>query len=1261
MNTATWLRRLFTCVILCLLICNVAYLTKNYLLYITEANVAHCFPVKLNATKLSLCFSISSLLDRSPHEYSFTGHQSIKYINWTFYEVFKRMPSVSNTLDSCKYREFDLDILREEKSGKKCAELFKVTRYRMQGYMCYRFTFPIEQEYSYHRLVNSLYSPRELYHLSIAQPLNDQHILYPLLHLDEFPDDARVFNGETYHESGSLFQLSYDLIESISLPSPYDTRCGRESGFTCYQKCMADVQRRLGYSLDGDMTIENSPASFLRLIPGEMNTESDPSFCYKQCPRYACKQFLVNTRFNKVKNPNEKLLLVVETVNTLITKTLYLPAFPLIDYITQVGAVVSIWTGISVITLSRLIHPRRKVALKIFYLAVRTHLTTVRLLFNRHRGKVREDALSLEKRRLVSKLKRRSILAYLFRVSLLPVLSWQLFNVIHHYFLFQTTTEFEYILDPLVDIPTLGFCFEYKDILDIYGVEPTEANYHQLFLGRDSTLFNMTPKQLLDSNAATDKLIDGCYLRHWKSRFKWFHYRNGSQCLQHFSVEKFFSNNKLCYKMQIRKWREETYQSDIKLLLTNPNIIYAIILSSKVHLPDKLYVFTKFFDTSLSVEFPVRIYTSDMQNNIISLSNQVYVFSMLPAPYDTYCEETWSRAECLEACTSKVLSRYNRISYGGTENRTLDMRFLSYSDLLNGSVNEMWRQTELLCDKKCWRNSCHFVITTTFFEDRFPVNGMRNVLAIDLPSHPKVMMDAYPVMTLYQFMYEILCCFSFWLGVSLIDLKPSSALMKGEMKMKVYLTKVYLVVDKVVDKMLRFGLWSSYVQSVKGLDRRKLLDLCFRYSMMGLCFYHIYYSIMIYLSYSSFIDVYETVETSTDVNLHICLDSAELISRKFPSYIQDPIMARSVIMNRTITSLFADTPREDELIRECGHWGLHSRMTNLSQLGHVSDRIFFSTQNKRICNHVYEVHKFIAQSFMCYSIWPRYYTGWSTLQMKHAFNRQTTILKVAVNSSLLTKRLSLLVNWKKYHSYTSSSFGHNTLHDPNHGHYDVSYIRYVQITPPSPRTKDSFVSFQYDGCLRKCLTERLKMFNLTLSERFREPSNLRFVSYLDRKRNPFKIPFRQIQNKCEKRCLEYNDQVLLEITNKFTIFIPIVRGIRRNWQKRADLTTISLKSTNQPVIKVTFILKVSFFQQIINLGSILGLWFGFSAVTMAKMGRIQDKEVGLEELIAQKQRIRTLRAKYRIRKRVFPGQKVLFAHPNAGRKMPLAHPTHLSV
>lgn len=57
------IRSLFNCSLSCLLIRNLAYLTIDYVKYETETKVAPYFSVRLDVIKLSLCFSISSLLE----------------------------------------------------------------------------------------------------------------------------------------------------------------------------------------------------------------------------------------------------------------------------------------------------------------------------------------------------------------------------------------------------------------------------------------------------------------------------------------------------------------------------------------------------------------------------------------------------------------------------------------------------------------------------------------------------------------------------------------------------------------------------------------------------------------------------------------------------------------------------------------------------------------------------------------------------------------------------------------------------------------------------------------------------------------------------------------------------------------------------------------------------------------------------------------------------------------------------------------------
>lgn len=1208
---------------------NLIYLTVNYMEYDTDTNVAPHLPVKLNVTKFSLCVEINSLMDSSPHGFSFDT-QPVEERNVTFDHLFNQMPRAESTIDSCKYRDFNLNILLDQPDGRKCAQLFKVIRFRMQGFMCYRFDLQLAREYSYHAIVNSLYEPRELFYLNISSPLNGEIALRPLLHFDDFPDDVRSFGQSAHREGDSTLQLSYGFYESYRLHSPYETHCKEVSSITCYQKCLDDAYGDLGFAPDSGLVVENSSETFLTPMPLVTNVdlENNRSTCYDKCRYEGCTQKFVITSVRQTKNANEKLLFIVETVNRLVVKIVYLPKFSLMDYLTQVGSVVAIWTGLAVINLCKLVESREQMSLRRLYFKIKSYWVIVRIVLTlcpKDKDHLDKNELCIEKSKLQSKFKKISIWTSFIKLAILPIFAWQLLNVAENYFQYQTTAKFNYDMNPQIHIPTLGFCIDYEDLFDGHLVDLTEQNYHEYYRSRNSK-HNFTLRELF-KQTPNDGLIDGCFMRHWSSRFKRFHFHNGSSCMNYFSVKKFVSNHKLCYRVVPQVLNESYFQSDIKLLPSNPGIIYSIILGPKVPFPHKLHMMTQFGSDLpvTSIEYSVFVYRSESKNMVV-LTNRLYRISLMPSPYDTACNPGRSMSGCFEKCIFEALDMYKRISYGSTEERNLDRQFLSYTDLLNGSFNTIWRQKEKFCHKKCWQSKCNYNFTITSIKSFVPVKKYQKLFAVDLPDDPTLEMATMPIMTVYGLMYQIFCCCSFWLGLSFIDLKPSPSEQKRQLRLQGYLTQMYMSIEKVIDKVLATR-WSPR-QKLRSLDSRKALELIVYFLSICFCCYHLVDSMNIYLTYSSFINVHELMETRTDAGLLICLDTAELISRKFPNHIEDPLEARSDILNRTVTSLFEDTPKVNELIRHCGHWGLYSRRANISQMNKVSDRIFFATKDKTICDNIYEIQKVVIQSYMCYLIRPRNYSYWSRTQMKHTLNQQKTLLKVSVDTSLLTKRFTLMVTFAKYVPFSSSAWALALIQDPQYDRYMVSYIRYIESLLPSPKTNDGFTPFLFDRCLNNCVNKKIKSLNLTLSQRFPDPSNFRFVSYFDRKRKDFGKVINDNQNHCEYKCLHYNDHIMVEKKGNIEIYVPTVEARRIGEQKKSDLTSFYLKSTNHPILSITFKLQVSLFEQVINLGSIVGLWFGFSAMSLAKMSSIRDKKPGFQDLFSLEQRISKLKNEY---------------------------------
>ena len=471
------------CITFLLLILNIVYLTIEYMKYGTDTNVAPHIPVKLNITKLSLCFKIDALLNSKTYEYSFFS-SSLEYSNLTFQEVFNRVPPASQVIDSCKYRDMDLNVLVDEKDGKKCTQMFQISRFRMQGYMCYRFEWNNSPVYSYHAVVNSLYEPRELFHLTIRNPLADQHVVYPLFHFDDLPDDVRSFNKEVYKEGDSTFQLSYGFYESYRLPSPYETHCKDLSKISCFQKCIDAACRTHGFSSDSGLVMENSSDAFLNPLAIRSQKKYDLDqyrrLCYDSCQYEACIQFTVNTHIRIAKNQNDKLLLIIQTVDRLIIKIQYLSKFAMVDLFTQIGSVIAIWTGISVITIAKLFECRKKISKDRLYFRIKSYWFIVRLAValwsKRNSTHKLMTEMNNEKFDFSEKSSKVSILRNLLKFTILGVFVWQLFEVFDRYFVYLTTTKFLYDMNPQVHIPSLSLCISFQDISGHHRII-TEENY----------------------------------------------------------------------------------------------------------------------------------------------------------------------------------------------------------------------------------------------------------------------------------------------------------------------------------------------------------------------------------------------------------------------------------------------------------------------------------------------------------------------------------------------------------------------------------------------------------------------------------------------------------------------------------------------------------------------------------------------------------------------------------------------------------------
>lgn len=384
------------------------------------------------------------------------------------------------------------------------------------------------------------------------------------------------------------------------------------------------------------------------------------------------------------------------------------------------------------------------------------------------------------------------------------------------------------------------------------------------------------------------------------------------------------------------------------------------------------------------------------------------------------------------------------------------------------------------------------------------------------------------------------------------------------------------------------------------------------------CCAHVVYSMRVYLNYPTYIDVSQDAEWTTNYSLFLCLDSAEIFARDegFNMY-NLTNLERTRFLDRTVKEILAGTPSGDTIIKGCSHRGVASRRGKIGEIENITDRILFQTDNITECYDHYLVEKMVVDSLICYSLIPKNYSGWSRIALRGALNEESTLYTVMTNASLLTARFSLLAGMNDLFPITSSEFAPNLYKDKKYNYYIISYIKYISSFLPTPYPNADFVHFMFDRCVSTCSSKAFISTNETFSSRFYHSDkrlNVKYFTMKDRQVNDTSTRIKRVIERCEKGCLRYNDYMIAEALDSFPITATLVGTSTIKQLLARDVIVFRLKSTNIPVYTITFKARISPFEQIINLGSIISIWFGFSAISLAGITRLRKSGITAQAL-----------------------------------------------
>lgn len=244
------LNKSFAIVCLVGLMYQVTYITVQYESYTTVSRVAREVPDEMPPPNIAVCLKYPEILN-----YSFILTQ--KDVNVDYHpdisQIFNYTPAASESIVRCSYRKARSNMYHEA-HGKYCLQIFNITKFFLQDYLCYRIEQVVQDQLSFQMIATSLYHSGAIYDIIFDRRLLKSTRMKVILFYGSYPFFSKKlakeveihFRPNSTEMLHNYFTASFSFYDVTLLPAPYDSKCngtGEEGSEYCYQLCMEAALR----------------------------------------------------------------------------------------------------------------------------------------------------------------------------------------------------------------------------------------------------------------------------------------------------------------------------------------------------------------------------------------------------------------------------------------------------------------------------------------------------------------------------------------------------------------------------------------------------------------------------------------------------------------------------------------------------------------------------------------------------------------------------------------------------------------------------------------------------------------------------------------------------------------------------------------------------------------------------------------------------------------------------------------------------------
>lgn len=1065
-----------------------------------------------------------------------------------FVSLCSKMNSKSN-VEKCQSRVIDASVIMQRCNTRnftskqlesvECSRAFTTTEScHKQLYHCYDVKPKKVVKYMFLDAIAVFSGRQVLYNFFLSEYLAQQRGIMLIVYFKERPDEefsSRMKLQNNEESKNRSLELGYQMLESSLLPAPYDTDC--VDGSACF-----DQQGRRHPWCKKDLCENNVTITLLREMKSTMNGVFVQIKCYASPA--------MRTSYSPLKGPESFILEICGLLSLWVNFSIFAVFTSTLD--SCLKAHPSLRDDREPQMASEMVRAKHKKSL------------SNRIHSHQH-GRAHSTAASHGDKRGPS-----STTKFLFTLVLICLFSREVYIISADYFTYKTRMHVKMEANKLALYPSVSHCI---DIYEFFNL--TLPSQYYVTLDQEFTNFfrgfNYTLKQIFEATPRPQTAISKCRVRvSVDGPLVTF-----DDCKNYFDTRKFYYGKFICYNFRpkVPFFRPIDFEQDVKT-------IYSVIPSDEL-VPKYHHQTIVSFGIPIESRMLAGYIWRTKPNQLVRLRYQIYTSTRLPPPYDTQCSETGNSNECEIACID--LDKIGLVPYSHVIEEPIDLPLINYYHLKNESVSDYVEAALERCTSVC-KVRCHSSLIRTV-----PISHVSNhshQISLNSPQNPELFFNAYAVYTIYEFVYQLACSASFWVGLSLPNMIEFAV--KWRPGTRTVPTPVEQAVDSGAFTLTHNAkqthlttifnepwiLLTRLMSLLKGNSKRLLI-------LIPVAIGFIIHSASVVSSYLE----YPTSMTTrmvhsgnyTDVRSTVCVTIEQL----------------DLQGDYTLHNIWSKSPRPEEFLYECGYRG--SLIPQLSHLPSVlRRRIMPHINSSEICNSLLTVKKFSTLGLICYQVMPgegttdteyraQYQIGDSKVYGYFTMTPEISSYNLTIALSQGPPVTSLLMPTMPHRNYISSPCVY----------YFLQYVQYRLTSPPHPYGVGVYDSLKQMLCMRSCYGDGMRKRNIFSP----------YATAFDQSFSPHETALQSSQQEsirlmsdCHTKCdnLKLLQQETIVYYDTYSYYPHnIASSDRRNG-------SISLWFTagNNLVTEITFYPDLRLVDLVVFLGSLFGVWAGLCVLQL---------------------------------------------------------------